>query len=161
MNHYSIFLLLIFSVTGLLEAKAQTDLHGVTFGFGTGYNLLNKNSNSYSLSIDSSHALKMQKLSRNSFVISSALSIKSSKLKVDEHTNKLLKANSADNTNHTADFKDRLSINVSLNLLEINSDNIFFNKNIDGGLGFGYFLNEHVQLSLFYDLVCMRHCVTI
>jgi hypothetical protein len=82
------------------------------------------------------------------------LSIKLGKLKVDEQTNKLLKTKGSTDTN--AAFKDRLSVNVSLNLVELNSDNVSFNKNIDGGLGVGYFLNEYVQLSLFYDLVRIR-----
>ena len=50
-----------------------------------------------------------------------------------------------------ASFADRLSINAALNLAEVNN-NIQFNKNIDGGLGLGYFLNDYVQLALFCDV---------
>jgi hypothetical protein len=156
MNQNTILLLLICSISGLIETKAQTDLHGVTFGIGTGFNVMNKNSYSYSLSPDSNHALKMQKLPKGSFVISSVLSIKLTKLKVDEQTNQLFKAANNTDKKDTAHFWDRFSINVALNLLEINSDNVSFNKNIDGGLGIGYFLNDYVQVSTFLDLFRIR-----
>jgi len=48
-------------------------------------------------------------------------------------------------------FKDHLSFNVALDLVNISPD-VSFNKNIDGGLGIGYLLGPNWQLALFYDI---------
>jgi hypothetical protein len=48
-------------------------------------------------------------------------------------------------------FKDHLSFNVALNLVNISQD-VSFNKNIDGGLGIGYLFGPNWQLALFYDI---------
>lgn len=48
-------------------------------------------------------------------------------------------------------FKDHLSFNVALDLVNISQD-VSFNKNIDGGIGVGYLLGPNWQLSLFYDI---------
>lgn len=45
----------------------------------------------------------------------------------------------------------RFSVNASLNLINI-SQNVTFNKNIDGGLGVGFFLTPDIQLAGFYDV---------
>jgi hypothetical protein len=143
-------MLLLFSTSLLTQAQ---ELQGVTFGFGAGFNKLNQDIYNYSLSTDTFHTLEIQKLSKTSFVISSVLSVKLGKLKTPTNSIKLLRAGEGENE---PDFGERLAINIALNLLEINSDNISFNKNIDGGLGLGYFLNNYVQLAVFYDLVRIR-----
>jgi hypothetical protein len=48
-------------------------------------------------------------------------------------------------------FADRLSVNLALNLVNISND-VSFNKNIDGGLGLGYFFTPDFQLAAFYDV---------
>jgi hypothetical protein len=46
---------------------------------------------------------------------------------------------------------DHLSVNLSLDLVNIASD-VSFNKNINGGLGLGYFITDNLQFALFYDV---------
>jgi hypothetical protein len=153
-----LLLLLLISSTTLFAQKKENDqpeaiqeLQGVTFGFGTGFSHIGGTVHSYSLTTDTAHALKAQKLSKTSFVISSELSIKFGKISTAKNSNKILKANGGE-----AKPADRLAVNVALNLLEINSDNLSFNKNIDGGIGLGYFLNDYIQVAAFYDLVRIR-----
>jgi hypothetical protein len=55
-----------------------------------------------------------------------------------------------------ASFFERLTLNASLNLAEINTDNIEFNKSIDGGVGLGCYLNEFLQLVVLYDVISIR-----
>ena len=59
-------------------------------------------------------------------------------------------------TNQPARFIDRLSVNVALNLAEISSNDISFNKSIDGGIGVGVFINDFTQLGIFYDMIRIR-----
>lgn len=48
-------------------------------------------------------------------------------------------------------FYDHLSINLALDLANI-APNVSFNKNINGGIGLGYFLTDNLQLAVFYDI---------
>jgi hypothetical protein len=50
-----------------------------------------------------------------------------------------------------ANFSDRLSLNVALDLANVNS-NVTFNKKVSGGIGLGYFLTSDVQIAVFYDI---------
>jgi hypothetical protein len=52
-------------------------------------------------------------------------------------------------------FIDHLTINLSLNMLNISND-VTFNKKIDGGLGLGYLITPNLQAGLFYDLTSVR-----
>jgi hypothetical protein len=47
-------------------------------------------------------------------------------------------------------------LHLSLNLAEINSNNVSFNKAIDGGIGIGYLVNDFTQIALFYDMIRVR-----
>jgi hypothetical protein len=148
-------MVILFSST--LVSRSQ-ELHALTFGFGTGFNWLNQRPYSYSLTTDTVHLLRRQELSKTNFVISSVLSIKLGNLKVHPSNSfKLLKGGTpGQHTDTVAKFWERLAINVSLNLAELSSDNISFNKNVDGGLGLGFFLNDFVQVALFYDVSRIR-----
>jgi hypothetical protein len=48
-------------------------------------------------------------------------------------------------------FWNHVSFNAALTLVNVAPD-VSFNKNIDGGIGFGYFINPDVQVALFYDV---------
>ena len=155
-------------------------IKGVTFGLGIGYSRLQKQPFSYFLSPDS-NALRLQPLSRNSFVVSSVFSVKLSKLATQKQTEKGksqkkdmivvlnetvdpstegFEAEGETSTYKKAGFKDRLVLNFALNLADISSQNIAFNKSIDGGVGLGYVVNPSIQLVLFYDLIRIRQMRT-
>ena len=111
-----VFLIVIYMA--ITSSSFSQELNKVTFGLGVGYNHLFGDTYKYGLSTDNDHALQMQKLSRKNYVISYILVFKMIKS---------LKSNGG------SDFWQRLSINLSINRLDVNSDNIFFNKTIDGG----------------------------
>ncbi len=125
------------------------DLNGVTFGFGAGYSILQNTIYDYSLTPDTFQNLQQQPLARGSFVISSIITIKLGKLKVDD-SNKLVNAKTNTNTT-TRDILSRFSINASLDLVNIKSSDVSFNKSINGGLGLGFFITESIQAAVFYD----------
>lgn len=139
-----------------LGAHAQNEeLNKVTFAIGAGYAYNLNDLYQPSLTTDTNKFLKLQKLSRSSFVISSIIVFKLSKLKVESGSKKLLRVTKDDKT-EPVKFKDRFSINLALNLLEVNSGDISFNKSIDGGLGIGCFITPSIQVAVFYDLVRYR-----
>ena len=111
-----VFLIVIYMA--ITSSSFSQELNKVTFGLGAGYNHLFGDTYKYGLSTDNDHALQMQKLSRKNFVISSILVFKMIKG---------LKSNGG------LAFWQRLSIKLSINLLDVNSDNVSFNKTIDGG----------------------------
>lgn len=143
------FLLIIQILFATHFLYAQDDeLNKVTFGIGAGYSHLFKNIYQPSLTTDTIHSLVLQKLSKSNFVISSIIIFKLGKLQLDPTTNKLYVTTSET----PPKLYQRLSINLAINLVDVNSDNISFNKTIDGGLGLGCFLTSNIQLALFYDI---------
>jgi hypothetical protein len=173
---YKLYSLLI--LVSAIQAHSQTtvQLKGVTFGIGIGMSYLHNKPQSYFLSPDS-NALHLQPLSKTSFVVSSMLSIKLGKLGVQDQTRNnqtkktlvnLKKINenpgakeykakqSTESTFASPGFFQRLEFNIGLNLLDISSESISFNKSIDGGLGFGYYINENIQIAVFYDMIRIR-----
>ncbi len=145
---------------GLLYAQVysqadSTPLNGVTFGFGAGYNISNHALYSYSLTPDETHALKIQALPKSKFVISSVIAIKLGRLAVSNQ-NKLLNMKAVKGEQENFSLKSRLVINVGLNLVDISSNDVAFNKNINGGLGIGCLLNDFVQVAVFYDISTER-----
>ncbi len=53
-------------------------------------------------------------------------------------------------------FKEKLSLHLSLNLAQINSNSIAFNTSIDGGIGIGYLVNTYTHVAIFYDMLRVR-----
>jgi hypothetical protein len=173
------FIIIIVSVIFSNYLYAQ-ELNGVTFGIGIGWSRLFKAPNDYFLTTDANHFLQIQELGKSSAVISSTVTIKFSKLKIEEQEDKDTKEKShvlvslsqppisdqklakqqrqalTGATHKDATFFNRLALNVSLNLAELNSNNIAFNNSIDGGIGLGYYFNEFTQVGLFYDLIRIR-----
>jgi len=166
-----IFAFFVFGIAKVGSAQPQTqttlpDLNGVTFGFGAGYAHSFDKTYDYSLSTDGNHNLILQPLNKQSFVISSVIMFKLGKLSIDPATNALIKQSKkatyfamkkANALRETASdiakpsFLDHLSLNASLDLVNV-APNVSFNKNINGGLGVGYFFNDNCQLALFYDI---------
>jgi hypothetical protein len=134
--------------------EAISALHGVTFGFGAGYSNLFTDLYDYSLTTDAKPSLQRQLLSRSSFVISSVIIVKLARLAVEKKTSRFLKFDRNGETEELTGlqkFFNKLSINAALDLINVKSNDVSFNKSISGGLGVGYFLTENVQLALFYD----------
>jgi hypothetical protein len=160
-----IFVLTVIQSIFFIKGISQTELRGVTFGIGTGFSRISNTVYDYSLSPDTSNALRLQALSKNRFVISSVVTVKFGKIGVEKDTgsnktritnfNKVAKPG-ATTKYDTARFWNRIALNIALNLLEVNSENLSFNKSIDGGLGIGYFLNEFTQIAFFVDLIRVR-----
>ncbi|MBP6024703.1 hypothetical protein [Ferruginibacter sp.] len=162
--------------------NAQTaDLKGVTFGLGLGYSHLFTAPKEYYLTTDATHKLQVQNLDKSGVVLSSVITIKLSKVAVQSQTsgtrtqNVLVNANrtrtlsrkpgelSATATEPTYDklkFSERLAVNLSLNLADVNSGNVSFNKYIDGGIGLGCYINEFTQVALMYEMQRLRQMRT-
>jgi hypothetical protein len=141
------------------NAQGATELRGLTFGIGAGYNVLLKQPKSYALSTDT-NTLQVQTLSRGGFVISSVLTVKLSRLAAGNKSDEIYKV-AFDETSQSDEatsikWYEKLTVNAALNLIEVNSQDISFNKNIDGGLGIGFVLKENVHLALFYDVIRVR-----
>jgi hypothetical protein len=66
---------------------------------------------------------------------------KSKKLDIDKSVQKL----------GGISFWEHLSINLALDLVNVAPD-VTFNKNINGGMGVGYFVTENLQVAVFYDV---------
>jgi len=163
-----IFTLMLIGLTTLAFSQAA-NLNGVTFGFGAGYNVSLDKTYDYSLTTDASHNLKIQPLNKGSFVISSVVMIKLSKVAFDSDNNKFVKQSQRPTYNKLvkspdegdkkkvskdkswSNIMDHLSINLALDLANV-TQNVSFNKNISGGLGIGYFFTDYVQAAVFYDI---------
>jgi hypothetical protein len=138
-----------------LHAQAQ-ELNGVTIGFGFGASRFNQQPSDYSLSPDSNR-LVVQPLSRTNFVISTVLTIKFNKLseKMEKGSRSILSVNSS-GSEDPAKWNQRFTFNVGINLADVSSTNVTFNKQIDGGVGIGYVFTNNVQLAGFFDIIRQR-----
>lgn len=136
----------------LTTAAYSQNLKDTTVGFGTGVRYNFTKTFDYSLSTDTMHALKLQRMPNTAFVISSIISVKFAKLKVDTSGNKnMIRKQDGNNIKR----KDKLALNIALNLLEVKSD-ASFNKDVDGGIGLGYFIHQSTQLALMIDIARVR-----
>jgi len=129
-------------------AQDKEKLKDVTFGFAAGFSQNFSDVYEYSLS-PANTTLQRQKINRGSFVISSMISIKLTKLEVENNELQSQK------TDTRAGFKERFAINVGLNLIEI-SNSVQFNKSIDGGVGLGYYIQKNAQVSLMFEATSVR-----
>lgn len=193
-------------------AQQTVDLNGVTFGFAAGYKFDLDKTYEYALSPGAQPALKIQPISKQSFVISSVVMVKLGKVAADQKTNQLVRQSNvygyqvaktkyensvqektfrikklqdsvgflttdsiilrSKKIEKSADekldlfkkgvdraagmrFIDHLSINLGLNMIDISND-VSFNKTVNGGIGMGYFITPNLQAAVFYDLMRMR-----
>jgi hypothetical protein len=176
------FILLVAILMQYGVGNAQTaDLKGVTFGMGLGWSNLFNAPKEYYLTTDATHKLQVQNLDKSGIVISSVITIKLSKAAVQSQTNGTRTQNVMVNANRTKTlskkagelsatateptydklkFSERLAVNLSLNLADVNSGNVSFNKYIDGGIGLGCYVNEFTQVALMYEMQRMRQMRT-
>lgn len=137
-------------------AASSQDLNGATVGFSFGSNFLGEQPYDYSLSPDSNR-LVLQKMSKTNFVISTTLTIKFFDIAVKKDASgRSVMALSKETTPTKIKWYKKFSANIGINLAEVSSSNVSFNKQIDGGIGIGYFFNPTVQLAAFYDIVRIR-----
>ncbi len=137
------------------------ELSRITVGVAIGYNQLLESTYDYSLTTDSEHKLKIEELNRGSFVVSSALIFRFHKGEEASDGNDIMtrtyKNGMRTNEVASAKWNERFTGIISLNLLDINSDNgISFNKSIDGGIGIGYQINSEMNIACLYELKKIR-----
>jgi hypothetical protein len=145
--------LLLLFVLAVNVVAGQDQLQRVTIGFGAGYSNLPRPPQSYALSTDTLNALKLQRLSKDNFVISSVISIRLFEATTPSGSKQLTAFQAGQFADH---WYEPISINVAINLVEANSQNVSFNKSIDGGIGVGYYLNSFAQVSFFMDIIRAR-----
>lgn len=175
---HTLLLLAAVAALGAPAAQAQsttpTNLSNVTFGFGAGYSYSFFDKKEYSLSTDTVHALKIGNTTNAGFVISSTITVRLSKVASKPASNRLysqdailktMKANAAnkagtpeevDNEENEAKWYEKFTMNLAINLADVNSDGLSFNKPVDGGLGLGYSFGDNTQIALFFDVVRIR-----
>lgn len=136
-------------------AYSQDELAPLTVGIGTGFSHLFQTVYHPSLTTDTAHTLQLQKLPGDNFVISSVIIFRLGNLKVDTNNN-LKGSKTVNGKTEKPTLWERLSINVAINLVDINAETISFNKTIDGGLGLGISLTRNIQLALFFDIARYR-----
>lgn len=135
-------------VLGSHLVYGQDPLKKFTIGLGTGYNYLFQTVDDYSLTTDTVGRLEFQPLSRHNFVVSSIIVFRLGARSVQSGTNSFVAASSS--------TWDRFAICASVNLFDFSSNDVSFNKSIDGGIGFGYFINPSLQIAAFYELARIR-----
>lgn len=148
-----------------LAAQTPINLSNVTIGFGAGYSYILSEMDEYSLSTDTVHALKVSPVTGGGFVISSVITVRLGKVAKVSGSNKLYSQNeiakldlskTSVSSDEEADPGERWTLNLAINLAEVNSEGLSFNKAIDGGLGLGYSFSDNIQLALFLDCVRVR-----
>jgi len=160
---------MVFILNDLAFCQASTvDLNGVTFGFGAGPAYSFDRVYDYSLTTDASHNLELQSLNKGGFTIASVLMVKLGKMSTDvsksdqlinqAQTNQYLKStqndtlgNNGSSNKFRPNFFSRCSVDLAINLADVSS-NVTFNKNVNGGIGVGYFIASNLQLAVFYDI---------
>lgn len=151
-----------------LSCNAQTELSGVTLGFGAGYNFLFHPVMEYSLSTDTQHLLHIDKGASGGFVISSIVTVRLGKVSKRAGTSVLFSQQKiianpgrsaftlANRPLLEASPHERWALNLAINLAEVNTSGLTFNKQVSGGLGAGYFVNNATQISAFLDVTLAR-----
>lgn len=155
-----------FYANNALAQETPSSLSNVTLGFGAGYSHILSNIDEYSLSTDTLHALKVSPASKGGFVISSVITVRLGKVASKAGDSRLYSQSKLyniqvqkykdDPTKYRAKCEERLTLNLAINLAEVKSDGLSFNKPIDGGLGLGYYLSSDIQVALFADFVRVR-----
>ena len=134
------------------EFKAK----GINFGVSVGYNFAHNTLYEASLSpID--HTFSIATLPKNSFVISTALSFPLTRGKLGGATyTKIDNAGKPIGEPYYVPWG--LCLIATLNIATFNeaSNGSIFNKQIDGGLGIGYRLDDHFQIALAYEMISFR-----
>lgn len=151
----------------------QFNLSGVTLGFGAGPHTTFGKLNEYSLSPDTNRALHVEGAAKSGFVISSVITVRLGRVAKQKGSGKLLsqqkintkvkQLNISGDDFSDQDMEDvkakpheRWAINLAINLADVTGSGLAFNKYIDGGLGVGYYFNDHIQLGAFFDLMRYR-----
>lgn len=138
-----------------LETTRQSNdelLKRLTVGFAAGIAQSLSGVYDYSLSpVDNS--LKIQGLSRTAFVVSSVATIRLSSLKKKD--GRLFRQNNFGVPDSEATTKQKFAVNIGLNLLAVSND-VQFNKAIDGGIGLGWFFAPNAQIALMFDVTSAR-----
>lgn len=164
-------LILLFIFFMMAHAGRSQQLKGVTFGFAAGYHYNFSTTSNYFLAVDDNYKLKISDNQRGAFVISSMINIKSKKIfKTKAGLKKIVDSNAVDEKFEIKNGKtsitttipltelgpcERITYHVGLNLVDI-TNNVSFNKQIDGGLGIGYLVNDDIHIALMADVARVK-----
>lgn len=151
-------LFLLFFILGIsIEAAGQEEeVSKLTLGIGIGANHLFENVYDYSLTTDASNSLEITKLNRNSIVISPVIIFRLGETRTTMKSGKRQFVESDDKKNPLWDIYKDLSLLLSTDLLNIQSDKISYNKQIDGGIGIGYSFSPSLMVGIFYEIKSYR-----
>lgn len=149
------------------EEEKGKDASRLTLGIGIGANHLFNNVYDYSLTTDSNNNLKITKLNRTSIVVSPVIVFRLGKAQIIEREEKVEFFNNSKDTVSLAkgekknkklpdDDLSRFSILLSMDLINIQSDKVSYNKQIDGGIGLGYSFSPNLMIGLFYEIKSYR-----
>ncbi|MBO9583865.1 MAG: hypothetical protein J7574_06875 [Flavobacterium sp.] len=153
-------LFLLFLVIGTsVKGQETKDGSRLTLGIGIGANHLFKNIYDYSLTTDANYNLKITELNKNSIVVSPVIIFRLGEIKMKEEEGKKtfveITKNKQEKELPWNSYK-RLSLLLSTDLLNIQSDKISYNKQIDGGIGIGYSFSPSLMAGIFYEIKSYR-----
>jgi hypothetical protein len=141
-------LLIILFATYVTESNSQESSR-ITVGLGIGGNHLFKEIYDYSLTTDGTYKLKVEESSRNSLVISPVIIFRYKKFNLISDSSKIYD----ENDNEVGPFNaSRFNLLLSVNLLDVKSGDVGFNKKIDGGIGIGYSFSSDIQIGILYEI---------
>lgn len=153
-------LFLLFLIIGTsVKGQETTEGSRLTLGIGIGANHLFKNVYDYSLTTDSNYNLKITQLNKNSIVVSPVIIFRFGEITMKEENGKRQFVENAENEEQKKlpwNSYRRLSLLLSTDLLNIQSDKISYNKQIDGGIGIGYSFSPSLMAGIFYEIKSYR-----
>ena len=151
----------------ILSDSNSQDLSRLTVGLGVGGSYLFEDVKDYYLTTDGTNSLKMDNMNRKNFVLSQIVifrlgvekTLRNEKYKQDR---KLYMKNDKNDKPYDTlvPFEklkwNQVSVLLSLNLLDLQTNDVGFNKNIDGGVGLSYALTNNLQIGVLYEFKHFR-----
>lgn len=143
------------------ESNSQ-NLSRLTVGLGVGGSFLSQSIKDYYLTTDGTNSLKMDDKNKFNFVLSQIVIFRLG----DETALRNVDYKKEDRKLYDKKFVpmvpfenfkwSQLSILLSLNLLDLQTNEVGFNKTIDGGFGLSYALTNNLQIGALYEFKHFR-----
>lgn len=149
-------LFFIILIIGISVKGQETKGSRLTLGIGIGANHLFKNVYDYSLTTDSNNNLEITKLNRNSIVVSPVIIFRFGEITMKEENGGTQFIENTGGGNLLWYSHKRISLLLSTDLLNIQSDKVSYNKQIDGGIGIGYSFSPNLMVGIFYEIKSYR-----
>lgn len=149
-------LFFLFLILGISVKGQETTGSRLTLGIGIGANHLFKDVYDYSLTTDSNNNLEITKLNRNSIVVSPVVIFRFGEITMKEENDETQFIENKGGGSLPWNSYKRLSLLLSTDLLNIQSDKVSYNKQIDGGIGIGYSFSPNLMVGIFYEIKSYR-----